>query len=280
MKKLSLIFFLLILGACNNKELEQKVQDLTAKNAQQQATITDLEKQVDDGKQQVAGLEEKMAAFDQAELDQLREQVKVIPELEKKATERDEFKKRIDKLGAKVREATKEVDKIKFLKKQLKGVKATIVTDMGDIEVEFYEDLAPIHVFNFVTRAESGYYNGTQFHRVIPGFMIQGGDPNTRDENFSDDGQGAPLVAIPHEFNSRHHGRGILSMARRGDPRVGAGTQFFVMHADYPSLNNQYTVFGKVSSGMEAVDKIVRVNRNRMDHPIEPVWIREIKVYK
>ncbi len=167
----------------------------------------------------------------------------------------------------------------------LEGAKAQIHTNHGTIEVEFFNDLAPVHVFNFVARAESGFYDNTQFHRVIPGFMIQGGDPNSRDDNKLNNGQGGPLTMIPHEFNSTRHERGILSMARVSDKTAGAGSQFFIMHADRFHLDNEYTAFGRVTSGMDVVDRIAEVEKHTdeprlRDHPVNPVVIRTIEVYK
>ena len=172
---------------------------------------------------------------------------------------------------------------MRFLASKIEGVKATIVTNMGDIEVEFYPDKAPLHCFNFITRAECGYYDNTQFHRVIKGFMIQGGDPNTKTNNVNTYGTGSPIVAIPHEFNDVNHTPGILSMARPGDEAMGAGSQFFIMHADYPSLDGQYTVFGKVTKGMDVVDAIANVKTiepRKQDRPEKPVRIKTIKVYR
>ncbi|MBN1408399.1 MAG: peptidylprolyl isomerase [Calditrichaceae bacterium] len=172
---------------------------------------------------------------------------------------------------------------MRFLASKIENVKAEIITSMGDIEVEFYPEKAPLHCFNFITRAECGYYDNTQFHRVIKGFMIQGGDANTKTDNVNLYGTGSPIVAIPHEFNDVKHTPGILSMARPGDESMGAGSQFFIMHADYPSLDGQYTVFGKVTNGMEVVDAIANVNTiqpGRLDRPEKPVRIKTIKVYR
>ena len=141
--------------------------------------------------------------------------------------------------------------------------KATITTRLGTMVVEFYPDQAPLHVKNFITLAESGFYNGTSFHRVIPGFMIQGGDPEGN-------GTGGPGYTIPAEFNSTKHVPGILSMARRNDPD-SAGSQFFIMVGASPQLDDKYSVFGKVIEGLEVADKIVRVPRNRRDKPTEAV---------
>ncbi len=167
-----------------------------------------------------------------------------------------------------------------FLVKNLIGVKARIVTDMGNIELNFYPEKAPLHCFTFINRAEGGFYDNTQFHRVIPGFMIQGGDPNTKTKNKQTYGSGGPLVMMPHEFNEISHKRGILSTARVEDPSQGAGCQFFIMHQDNPGLDNQYTVFGYVTAGMEVVDKIASTKRDNRNLPIEPVIIRTIEVYR
>ena len=167
----------------------------------------------------------------------------------------------------------------------LEGVKARIITNQGEITVDFFPEAAPLHVFNFVARAESGYYDGTRFHRVIPGFMIQGGDPNSRSGDKLSMGQGGPISAIPHEFNDINHRRGVLSMARVADKSVGAGSQFFIMHADTPRLNNEYTVFGEVRSGLEVVDTIAQTpthtdNPRLQNHPINPMLIERIEVFR
>ena len=169
---------------------------------------------------------------------------------------------------------------IKFLKKQLTNVKAKIVTNYGDIELAFYNNEAPIHCFNFITRAESGFYDNTQFHRVISGFMIQGGDPNTKTNNKASYGGGGPLIHIPHEFNSLPHKKGVLSMARVSDVNAGAGSQFFIMHEENPGLDNKYTVFGYVTKGQEIVDKIATTKTNKMNLPVKAVRIKTIQVSK
>lgn len=176
-------------------------------------------------------------------------------------------------------------DRLAFLADKMKGIKARLVTTLGNIELEFFPDKAPIHCFNFITRAESGFYAGTEFHRVIPGFMIQGGDPNTRDKDPYNDGMGGPIVSIPHEFNDTHHAAGILSMARTGDVTAGAGSQFFLMHGDSPHLDNQYTAFGRITMGMDVLDKIATTETNRADprlrdRPVKPVVIKAVEVYR
>ncbi len=169
-------------------------------------------------------------------------------------------------------------NKMKFLAKSMTGVTATIITTHGNIDLKFYPDLAPLHCFNFLARAESGFYDNTKFHRVMPGFMIQGGDPNTRSSRVATYGMGGPLINIPHEFSPTEHKRGILSTARPPDKSVGAGSQFFIMHADYPSLNNEYTVFGEVTAGMDVVDKIATTRTVPPNRPADPVVIRTIEI--
>ena len=182
---------------------------------------------------------------------------------------------------AKSQQASKELE---VLANKLKGIHAKIFTNMGTIEVEFYPEKAPITCFAFITRAESGFYNGTQFHRVIPGFMIQGGDPNSKNKDMMDDGMGGPIANIPHEFNDIKHVPGILSMARTANIGAGAGSQFFIMHGDAPHLNNQYTAFGKVTAGMDVVNKIAtsptfgKTKGQLADHPVKAVKIEYIEV--
>lgn len=157
---------------------------------------------------------------------------------------------------------------------------AVLDTSLGMIVLEFFPNAAPNHVANFKQLARSGFYNGTQFHRVIPGFMIQGGDPNSRDTNFADDGTGNSGRTLKAEFSNIPHKRGILSMARGGHSVDSASCQFFIMHQDYPSLDNQYSVFGRVSSGLDTVDKIVNVKKNSRDHPLTPVIIKKVTIEK
>lgn len=150
-----------------------------------------------------------------------------------------------------------------------KGPKAIIKTKFGDMDVVFFPEKAPKHVENFIALAKSGFYNGTIFHRVIPGFMIQGGDPNTKDLNKPETyGQGGPSQRLKAEFNDIPHRRGILSMARTNDPN-SAGSQFFIVVKDSNFLDGQYTVFGEVVKGMEVADKIVSLPKNRSDLPTE-----------
>lgn len=148
--------------------------------------------------------------------------------------------------------------------------------DGGVMKAELYPEIAPITVQNFIDLASKGFYNGLIFHRVIPGFMIQGGDPDGI-------GTGGPGYCIKGEFrangikNDLKHTRGVLSMARAMDPD-SAGSQFFIMHEDYPSLDGQYAAFGKLIEGIEVVDKIASVRTDYMDKPLEPQQIEFMTV--
>lgn len=212
----------------------------------------------------------------QAELDTLKEENKKLK------NEAQSLKKSIESQELKVQRAEILDQRLGFLVNQMKNVKARIVTSEGDIEVKFHPENAPIHCFNFITRAESGFYNGTKFHRVIPGFMIQGGDPNSKDNNPADDGGGGPVVNIPHEFNNTSHKPGILSMARVGDKSYGAGSQFFIIHGESTFLDREYTVFGEVTKGQEVVDKIATaaINPSIKDRPAKDMVIKRIDVLK
>ena len=150
---------------------------------------------------------------------------------------------------------------------------AIIETNLGKIEVEFFEDKAPGHVKNFKDLAKKGFYDGVTFHRVIPGFMIQGGDPNTKSNDRTNHGMGGPGYSIKAEFNDTLHKRGVLSMARSQDPNSG-GSQFFIVVKDANFLDGKYTAFGKVLSGMSVADKIVSVPRDSKDNPTKRVEMK------
>jgi peptidyl-prolyl cis-trans isomerase B (cyclophilin B) len=153
-----------------------------------------------------------------------------------------------------------------------------ITTSLGVMVVEFYPDVAPNHVANFKKLARSGFYDGTAFHRVIKGFMIQGGDPNTKDDSKKDSwGQGGPGYNVNAEFNSKHHARGILSMARANDPN-SAGSQFFICHGDAGFLDGQYTVFGNLIKGFDVLDKIATTATEPPDRPITRVNVISVKI--
>jgi peptidyl-prolyl cis-trans isomerase B (cyclophilin B) len=143
-----------------------------------------------------------------------------------------------------------------------------IETRHGEIELELLADKAPGHVKNFLDLSRKGFYDGTTFHRVIPGFMIQGGDPNTKDKDAPRErhGTGGPGYNIKAEFNDTPHQRGVLSMARANDPN-SAGCQFFICVADSGFLDRQYTAFGRVVRGIEVADRIVGEARDGRDNP-------------
>ena len=145
-----------------------------------------------------------------------------------------------------------------------------IETNHGNISFELLPELAPETVRNFEKLAKDGFYDGTLFHRVIPGFMIQGGDQNTKTDNKGSWGMGGPGYNIKAEFSARSHLRGIVSMARSQDPN-SAGSQFFIVTSDSAFLDREYTVFGQVKEGMDVADKIVNEQRDGNDCPLKKV---------
>jgi peptidyl-prolyl cis-trans isomerase B (cyclophilin B) len=158
----------------------------------------------------------------------------------------------------------------------LTGVTVVLDTTAGAMTVEFFPDKAPGHVENFVKLAEKGFYDGTVFHRVISGFMVQGGDPTGT-------GTGGPGWQIKAEFNDTPHVKGVLSMARSGDPN-SAGSQFFICHGDARFLDRQYTAFGRLASGVETLDKIATApvvsSRGESSKPLSPVKITKATVVR
>jgi len=156
-------------------------------------------------------------------------------------------------------------------------IAAIIKTSFGNIKFNLVPDIAPETVRNFSQLTKSGFYDGTLFHRIIPGFMIQGGDPNTKNPDKSTWGQGGPGYNLKAEFNSRSHLRGIVSMARATDPD-SAGSQFFIVTSDSTFLDRQYTVFGEVVEGMEVVDKIVNLPRDGNDCPKQEAKMLEVTI--
>jgi peptidyl-prolyl cis-trans isomerase B (cyclophilin B) len=160
---------------------------------------------------------------------------------------------------------------------------AVLKTSAGEMVLEFWPDVAPKHVENFKKLARQGFYDGTAFHRIIKGFMIQGGDPLTKDPSKEDMfGTGDPGYKIPAEFNDRKHVRGVLSMARSRDPN-SAGSQFFIMLGEAPSLDNQYTAFGKLIRGDDILAKIgdSPVGPSRSGEPSKPrqrVELQSVKI--
>jgi cyclophilin family peptidyl-prolyl cis-trans isomerase len=157
-----------------------------------------------------------------------------------------------------------------------------IKTSMGDITIQLADDKAPKHAANFRKLAKEGFYAGTTFHRVIPGFMIQGGDPNSKDDDRSNDGLGGPGYTIDAEIGLTHD-RGVIAAARQGDEvnptRRSNGSQFYITVAPASFLDGQYTVFGKVVKGMDVVDKIAAVPRDRNDNPVQKVVITKVTAH-
>ena len=158
------------------------------------------------------------------------------------------------------------------------AVKATIVVkDFGTIKLDLYPEIAPQSVYNFCNLARQGFYDGLIFHRVIDGFMIQGGDPKGT-------GMGGPGYVIKGEFaangveNNLKHTRGVISMARKNQPYDSAGSQFFIMQADVAQLDGQYAAFGKVTDGLDVVDAIAAVDTDENDKPLTDVVIESIKI--
>jgi peptidyl-prolyl cis-trans isomerase B (cyclophilin B) len=154
-----------------------------------------------------------------------------------------------------------------------------IETNIGNLAIEFFPNDAPKHVENFIKLSQSGFYDDTLFHRIIPGFMIQGGDPNTIDGDPNSWGTGGPDEKLDAEFNNIKHNRGIISMARSADPN-SAGSQFFIVHKDSNFLDEEYTVFGRIvtESSFETLDKIAAVQTGTSDRPINPEQVRISKV--
>lgn len=179
-------------------------------------------------------------------------------------------------IGFLIQNASAEIKEKKITKGEIKKMaetRAVIETKFGNIELKFFPDVAPNHVKNFIELAKKGFYDGTTFHRVIPGFMIQGGDPNSKSPDKSTHGMGGPGYTVKAEFNAMPHKKGTLSMARAASPD-SAGSQFFICVAAAPFLDRQYTVFGEVVSGIEAADKIVGQPRDSKDNPNERIEIK------
>ena len=154
---------------------------------------------------------------------------------------------------------------------------AELHTSAGEIHIRFFPDVAPNHVKNFIDLAQKGFYNGTKFHRVIPGFMIQGGDPNTIKGDPGTWGTGGSPTRLKAEFSTVSHKRGIVSAARSQDPD-SASSQFFIVTSDSTFLDRQYSVFGQVTKGMEVADKIVNSPRGAQDRPNSPTTIDSITI--
>ncbi|MFI5316859.1 MAG: peptidylprolyl isomerase [Myxococcota bacterium] len=155
------------------------------------------------------------------------------------------------------------------------------VRGFGEVRFELLPKLAPRHVANFSSLANAHFYDGTTFHRVIPKFMIQGGDPNSKDADPKNDGYGGPGYFIAPEFSDTPHVPGVVSMARQADPNT-AGSQFFIMTTGSefwrPQLDHQYSVFGRVIAGQDVVDKISHAPRDARDRPLENVVVESVTI--
>ena len=155
---------------------------------------------------------------------------------------------------------------------------AVVKTNLGTMVLEFWSDVAPKHVENFKTLAKKGFYDGTAFHRVIKDFMIQGGDPLTKDDaQAARWGTGDPGYKIKAEFNDKKHVRGVLSMARSQDPD-SAGSQFFICHGNPSFLDGKYTAFGKLISGDDVLEKIATTETAPGDRPVKKVVVESVKI--
>jgi peptidyl-prolyl cis-trans isomerase B (cyclophilin B) len=155
---------------------------------------------------------------------------------------------------------------------------AVIKTVAGDMVIEFWPDVAPKTVENFKTLAKKGFYDGTAFHRIIKGFMVQGGDPLTKDETKQNRwGTGDPGYKIKAEFNERSHKRGVISMARSQDPD-SAGSQFFICHGDPSFLDRQYTAFGKLIQGDDVLEKLATTKTGFQDRPEKRQGVESIQI--
>ena len=155
---------------------------------------------------------------------------------------------------------------------------AVIKTVAGEMVIEFWPDVAPKTVENFKPLAKKGFYDGTAFHRIIKGFMVQGGDPLTKDETQQNRwGTGDPGYKIKAEFNERSHKRGVISMARSQDPD-SAGSQFFICHGDPSFLDRQYTAFGKLIKGDDVLEKLATCETGRQDRPVKRQGVESVKI--
>ena len=157
------------------------------------------------------------------------------------------------------------------------------VRDHGTLLMELYPELAPLTVASFIELARTGFFDGTTFHRVVPGFMIQGGDPNTRDDDPGNDGDGGPGFTLPDEPSDAPHIRGTVAMANTGRPNTG-GSQFFIVQGDARHLDGRHTVFGRVAAGIEVADAIAGVETDlhgrwgKPNRPLEDVVIERIEI--
>ncbi|MEO6462753.1 MAG: peptidylprolyl isomerase [Candidatus Eisenbacteria bacterium] len=175
--------------------------------------------------------------------------------------------------------AAKSADKAKAASAKGGEDVAVLKTSMGTIVFRFYDKDAPKHVANFKKLAGEKFYDGTTFHRVIPGFMIQGGDPNSKDDDRANDGLGGAASTVAAEFSTQKHLRGTVSMARANDPN-SASSQFFICVKPTAFLDGKYSIFGQVLEGQDVVDKIVAVPRDARDNPLDKVVMEKVTIEK
>jgi peptidyl-prolyl cis-trans isomerase B (cyclophilin B) len=244
MKKLCIVLFIFLLSACSSSEVQ------TTDYSKNPGIDIDL------------GIEQKT---DQVPLQPLGEETASADEIDlEKNNENDE------------------VDLNKINPRNFKSLvnlydSAVINTNFGNITVKFYNEDSPFTVNNFMNLADLGFYDNTKFHRVIKGFMIQGGDPNSKDDNPADDGRGGPGYFFKDEFNNHKIVRGSLAMANAGENTNGS--QFFIVTAEStPHLDGKHTNFGYVIEGMEVVDKIESIETNENDYPAQEVIIESIEL--
>jgi peptidyl-prolyl cis-trans isomerase B (cyclophilin B) len=193
---------------------------------------------------------------------------------DKKLTKTEEVKKETSKEVINNKKNEMEKENIELAKEYKEAV---IKTSLGDITMAFFNEDSPITVGNFIKLAKDGFYDETKFHRVITDFMIQGGDPNSKSDDWSNHGMGGPGYAFEDEFNDHKIVKGSIAMANSG-PNTN-GSQFFIVTASAtPHLDGVHTNFGKVVSGMDVVDKIEQVKTNQNDHPIDDVTINSIEL--
>ncbi len=222
-----------------------------------------------------ASLEDNSSKIEDPDLGQLKNQDNgyISNMLNVKDKAKENVQKATEKENAKINEVLGE-EQENFSNKY--GV-VVLETNLGKIKIKLYGDSAPKTVNNFLKLTQQKFYNGTKFHRVIKGFMIQGGDPNSKDNDWSDDGTGGPGYKFEDEINSRKLIRGSLAMANSG-PNTN-GSQFFIVTAkETPWLDGKHTNFGEVTEGMEVVDQIENVKTNSSNHPLEDIIIQSISL--
>ena len=206
------------------------------------------------------------------------ELTRVVPTVDQEGLTRISFEW-VGKEASTVISIAPDLREIEVSQFDLTHTKVNLVTNYGEMLIKFYPDKAPKHVENFIKLSKDGFYDGTKFHRIIRGFMIQGGCPNTKEGATGRPGAGSPGYSVDAEFNDTRHVKGVLSMARSSDPN-SAGCQFFIVHAPAQHLDGQYTAFGELVTGMDTLDKIaaVAVEGPQNSTPVEPVHVIAVVV--